>query len=325
MLARLLRPRRQPTDGPHVVSKFQYPAVGGKDNKVPVPVAKKPNSKKRPVPSKKSAGTATKKSSFPNPAVGGNGVWEPEQADLGAADVIKSYEELRPKEGDAQSNTNTKMCTDEDENTVAGVQSDGGDGGGQPFLGHSFWGCDALWCEICKCQMGWYSCRHGAGLPPLVGKRPRATRPNPHGNGTINEKRKRMEGTQTMDCLGSTAAASSSSNMCSLSSFQCAAPLRKKKPFLCPVCTLFRGRRSFISSESAKNGHVCSKKHLMAMQHVGPTILSRESMTDLFTYIEGPRPDFDRISTRQALEDYIEECGWDPEMADFAPQPSEAY
>ena len=86
--------------------------------------------------------------------------------------MIKSYEELRHKEGDAQSNTNTKMCTDEDENTVAGVQADGGDGGGQSSLGQSFWGCNALWCEKCKCQMGWYLCVHGRGLPPLDGSKP---------------------------------------------------------------------------------------------------------------------------------------------------------
>ena len=46
-------------------------------------------------------------------------------------------------------------------------------------------------------------------------------------------------------------------------------------------------------------------------------------MTEFFTYVEGPKPDFKRTEPLQALKDYIEECGGNPERAivHFAPPP----
>jgi len=46
-------------------------------------------------------------------------------------------------------------------------------------------------------------------------------------------------------------------------------------------------------------------------------------MGDFFTYIDGHRPGLERIPPIQALKDYIERCGGDPERAivHFAPPP----
>ena len=50
-------------------------------------------------------------------------------------------------------------------------------------------------------------------------------------------------------------------------------------------------------------------------------MLEAERMTEFFRYLERPRPDFNRTLAVQALKDYIEECGGDPDrkIVHFAP------
>ena len=59
------------------------------------------------------------------------------------------------------------------------------------------------------------------------------------------------------------------------------------------------------------------------MDFVQQYLLTPESMTEFFTYIEGPKPDLTQVSPIQALKDYIEYCGGDPDEAivHFAPGP----
>ena len=51
------------------------------------------------------------------------------------------------------------------------------------------------------------------------------------------------------------------------------------------------------------------------MDFVQQYLLTPESMTEFFTYIEGPKPDLTQVSPIQALKDYIEYCGGDPDEA----------
>ena len=85
----------------------------------------------------------------------------------------------------------------------------------------------------------------------------------------------------------------------------------------CPACTLFRGQRCILNSapyrpEGEKDNqgtdHLGGKKHQRAMKHVGQTLLSPESVTEFFTYVEGPKPNIARIGPIQALKDYIQQA-----------------
>ena len=102
--------------------------------------------------------------------------------------------------------------------------------------------------------------------------------------------------------------------------------------WMCPACTLSKGEAFCLNSapyrpqrpliECQGTHHVCGKKHQNAMKHIGHKLLQKESMAEFFTYL-GRNPDFDVITPVQALKDYIEECGGDPEQAivHFAPPP----
>ena len=111
--------------------------------------------------------------------------------------------------------------------------------------------------------------------------------------------------------------------------------MTKCSHWTCIACTLFRGHKCTLNSapyrphpEPGKDNqgtdHLGGKNHQRAMKHVGQNLLSPESMTEFFTYIEGPKPEIlDQKGAIQALKDYIEECGGDPDltMVHFAPPP----
>ena len=68
------------------------------------------------------------------------------------------------------------------------------------------------------------------------------------------------------------------------------------------------------------------KKHKRAMKHVGRDLHSYTSMKDFFTYVdEKYRPDLDKLGAVDALKEYIERAGGDPNWTinhpDFVPPP----
>ena len=93
----------------------------------------------------------------------------------------------------------------------------------------------------------------------------------------------------------------------------------------CPACTLSKGKCFTLNSApypfnqlekcNQCTDHFAGKKHEKAMKNVGRRILSSESMTEFFTYIGRPLPDFTHISPIDALKQYIKDCGGDPERA----------
>ena len=60
------------------------------------------------------------------------------------------------------------------------------------------------------------------------------------------------------------------------------------------------------------------------MKRVGDKALSPEGLSEFFQHIGKPQPDFLRITPTEAIQNYIAECGGDPEKAifHFAPPPS---
>ena len=100
----------------------------------------------------------------------------------------------------------------------------------------------------------------------------------------------------------------------------------KALSWVCPTCSVAEREACILNSapysgriddtKNQANDHLKSKRHNRAMCAVGPSLTSMENMEFFFgDCIGGAIPDWTEVTPEQALGDYIEECGGDPDKA----------